>query len=54
MAITQKFLVGISSNFVHIAYEHQYVHVSENIIKIGDDFGAIFWKKCVGYSHSWS
>ena len=42
VAITRKLLVGISSNFLH-SIGHQYV--SENVIKILGDFGAIFWKK---------
>ena len=41
MAITQKFELRISSNFLH-SKGHQYV--SENVIKIGGDFGAIFQK----------
>ena len=42
MVITLKFEVGIGSNFLH-SKGHQYV--SENVIKIGGDFGAIFRKK---------
>ena len=48
MFIAQKFFVGIGSNFLHsIRASIQYV--SENVIKIGDDFGAIFWKT-MGYN----
>ena len=38
--VTQKIEFGINS---YIASGHQYV--SENVIKIFCDFGAIFWKK---------
>ena len=39
MAISKKVLVGISLNFLHS------IRTSKNVIKIGGDFGAIFWKK---------
>ena len=47
MAITQKIDVGISSNFLH--------SISTSICikkynKNWGDFGAIFWKKTMGYS----
>ena len=42
MAITSKIEVGINSNLLH-SIRTQYV--SENVIKLFSDFGAIFWKK---------
>ena len=47
MAITQKFELRISSNFLHSIRTS---YVSENAIKKFCDFGAIFWKKSMGYS----
>ena len=35
----KKNLVGISSNFLYSIYD------SENVIKIGGEFAAIFWNK---------
>ena len=37
--ITPKYFVRISSNFLHS------VKTSENVMKTGGGFGAIFWKK---------
>ena len=42
MAIARKLFVRMSSKFLH-SKGHQYA--SENVIKIGGDFGAIFRKK---------
>ena len=42
MAITQKFEVGISSNFLHSIRTSIYIRKCK---KIFCDFGAIFWKK---------
>ena len=42
MGITLKFELRISSNFLHSISTSI---CSENVIKIGGDFGAIFWKK---------
>ena len=39
-AIIRKIEVGISRQTCYVAYLHQYV--SENVIKIWGDFGAIF------------
>ena len=41
MVITRKFELGIGSNFLHNIRTSM---LSENVIKIFSDFGAIFWK----------
>ena len=43
MVITSKIEVRITSNFLHS------IRTSKNVIKIGGDFEAIFWKKTMGY-----
>ena len=49
MAITGKIELGISSNLLHSISASICIR-KINVIKIWGDFGAIFWKKTMGYS----
>ena len=43
MLTASEFFCWNQLKHTHVAQGHQYV--SKNVIKIGGDFGAIFWKK---------